>query len=57
VRDPEGAAAMGMIPVQFDSESFYGPEDRRLRENGNKKVIASHVQSVCNRYESCIDNS
>ena len=38
---------MGLIPVELDIEGLYEDHDRRRRKNGNEKVVASHVHSVC----------
>lgn len=40
-------APMGLIPVELDIEGLYEDHDRRRRKNGNEKVVASHVHSVC----------
>jgi hypothetical protein len=40
-------APVGMIPVELDIEGLYEDHDRRKRKNGNEKVVASHVHSVC----------
>jgi hypothetical protein len=47
VRDPESAAAMGLIPVELDIESLYEVQDRKRRKSANKKPHASQALSVC----------
>jgi hypothetical protein len=46
VRDPESAAALGLIPVELDIESLYEVQDRSRRKSANKKPLAPLALSV-----------
>jgi hypothetical protein len=41
------AAEMGLIPVQFDSESFRNPDENMRKKSRDSKIVSSHVLSVC----------
>jgi AP-1-like factor len=43
---------MGLIPVELDIEGLYEDHDRRRRKNGNEKIVASHVHSVCYSFDT-----
>jgi hypothetical protein len=49
VQDPVSAAEMGLIPVEFDSESFRNPDEHMSKTSRDGKIVASHVLSVCKR--------
>ena len=47
-QDPVSAAAMGLIPVEFDIGSFYKSQDHRSKKGTDDKAVPTDVQSVCN---------
>ncbi|CAG8957952.1 hypothetical protein HYFRA_00000294 [Hymenoscyphus fraxineus] len=41
----DGAAPLGLIPVELEIEGLYEDYDRRRRKNGSEKIVSSHVHS------------
>jgi hypothetical protein len=48
VQDPTSAAAMGLIPAEFDIESFYNSQDNRSKMSSDNKIVPPGVQAVRN---------
>jgi hypothetical protein len=57
VQDPVSAAEMGLIPVEFDSESFRNPDEHMSKTSRDGKIVPSDVLSVCKTCTPSLTNA